>query len=156
MRRLLFSRRFRANDTAVRETLLHVDAALRAASIYPDLRRRTQIALAEACNNIVEHAYGPHEPPKAQMIALEITGDHNGLHVTLRDHGRAMPDGPLPGGALPRLDPTNPQDLPEGGFGWAMLRKMTCALCVTRTDGQNVLCFLLPQRDGDSSDRNDT
>ena len=157
MRRALVSHRFPASNAAVRETLLQIDAALCAADVDADLRTRAQIALAEACNNIVEHAYGPLDPSGAQMIRVDIAGDQDGLHITLRDQGRAMPDGPLPGCRLPPLDPKNPHTLPEGGFGWALLRKMTRALSTTRHDGQNILQFQLPHGDRSGrSGQNDT
>jgi serine/threonine-protein kinase RsbW len=111
------------------------------------LRARTQIALAEACNNIVEHAYQPPRAVEDAMIVLDIAGDPGGLQITLRDKGRAMPDGPLPGRDLPLFDPADPASLPEGGFGWALLREMTRALSISRRNGQNILRFRLLHTD---------
>jgi len=147
LRRRLVNLRFSATEYAVREALLTVDAALAAAGAADDLRTRAQIALAEACNNIVEHAYqAPYDTADA-VIALDIAGDQGGLQITLRDKGRAMPDGPLPGRELPPIDPDDPDSLPEGGFGWALLREMTRALSLSRRNGQNILRFRLLHRD---------
>lgn len=141
--RSLISLYFPAQDTAVRAALLKVDAALQEEGIARDLRDRSQIALAEACNNIVEHAY-PFAATDDPMITLDIAGDRGGLQITLRDRGGPMPDGQLPGNDLPLIDLEDPLSLPEGGFGWPLLRSMTRALSLSRRNGQNILRFRLP------------
>lgn len=143
LRRRLVNLRFAADETAVRAALITVDTILADAGATHDLRTRTQIALAEACNNIVEHAYKPLPDGRDGRITLDISGDAGGLQITLRDRGRAMPEGPLPGRVLPRIDPSNPANLPEGGFGWPLLREMTRALSISRRNGQNILRFRL-------------
>lgn len=147
LHRRLVNLRFQASERAVREALLRVDATLGAAGAAADLRTRTQIALAEACNNIVEHAYAPPHDVPDPIITLDISGDQGGLQITLRDKGRAMPDGPLPGRELPPVNPDDLAGLPEGGFGWALLREMTRALSISRRNGQNILRFRLPHGD---------
>ena len=142
LRRRLVNLRFPATGVAVREALVTIDATLAAAGAVEDLRIRTQIALAEACNNIVEHAYPPDTNPSA-MIRLDISGDAGGLQITLRDWGRAMPDGTLPGKTLPVIDPEHPDTWPEGGFGWPLLRTMARSLSLSRRKGQNILRFRL-------------
>lgn len=146
LRRRLVNLRFSATEQAVREALLKVDAILAAAGAAEDLRTRAQIALAEACNNIVEHAYQPRDSADAGIV-LDIAGDPAGLQITLRDKGCAMPEGPLPGRELPPIDPDDPDSLPEGGFGWALLREMTRALSLSRRNGQNILRFRLMHAD---------
>jgi serine/threonine-protein kinase RsbW len=147
LRRRLVNLRFPATAEAVRDTLLAVDSTLAEAGAAEDLRTRTQIALAEACNNIVEHAYAPPCDIADPAIVLDIAGDRGGLQVTLRDRGRAMPDGPLPSHDLPPMDPDDLFGLPEGGFGWALLRAMTRALSISHRNGQNILRFRLPHED---------
>lgn len=131
----------------MRAALVAVDARLQDRGIDRDLRDRTQIALAEACNNIVEHAYGLEPPGKSAdaTIMLEIAHDADGLRITLRDRGLPMPEGQLPGVEWPTLDPGDPLTLPEGGFGWPLLRDMAEALCLSRRNGQNILRFQLPR-----------
>jgi serine/threonine-protein kinase RsbW len=141
------SLRFAATPTAVRAALLAVDAGLADAGAADDLRMRAQIALAEACNNIVEHAYPATAAVADASIQLDIAGDAGGLQITLRDRGRAMPDGPLPGREVPPLDPGDIAGLPEGGFGWALLRDMARAISLSRRNGQNTLRFRLPNAD---------
>lgn len=140
----IISLRFPARDAEVRGALLKVDAALDRAGIEADLRHRAQIALAEACNNIVEHAYDPASDVSDPAITLDVAVDRGGLQVTLRDRGGPMPDGRLPGPDLPPIDPGDPLGLPEGGFGWPLLRSMTRALSLSRRNNQNILRFRLP------------
>jgi len=147
------SLRFDASETAVRDALLQVDAALAAGGTSQELRTRAQIALAEACNNIVEHAYRPPSDMGDKAIRLDIAGDRAGLQITLRDSGRAMPEGPLPGRELPPLDRDDVQAWPEGGFGWALLRETTRALSLSRHRGQNILRFRLPRADRPENSR---
>lgn len=141
--RALISLHFPAQDASVRDALLRIDATLRAEGVDADLRDRTQIALAEACNNIVEHAY-PYERCDDPAITVDIASDRGGIQITLRDKGGPMPDGRLPGPDLPLLDLDDPLLLPEGGFGWPILRSMTRALSISRRSGQNILRFRLP------------
>lgn len=141
--RNLITVHFPAQDKAVRNALLKVDAALLAAGLVRDMRDRTQIALAEACNNIVKHAY-PFDSVDVPMITLDIAGDRGGVQITLRDRGGPMPDGRLPGPDLPPIDLDDLLALPEGGFGWPLLRRMTCALSLSRHNGHNILRFRLP------------
>jgi serine/threonine-protein kinase RsbW len=147
LRRRLVNLRFAATLCDVRHALLTVDAQLAEAGAPTDLRARAQIALAEACNNIVEHAYQPLPPGTEAVITLDIAGDSAGLQITIRDKGRAMPDGPLPGRDLPHVDPDDPANLPEGGFGWALLRETTRSLSISRQNGQNILRFRLLHAD---------
>lgn len=144
LRRRLVTLRFPATDGHVREALLKVDATLAEAGAPEELRTRAQIVLAEACNNIVEHAYRPPCAGPDAAITLDVAADQGGLQVTLRDKGLPMAEGPLPGRELPPLDPDDVQNLPEGGFGWSLLREMTRALSLSRSNAQNILRFRVP------------
>jgi serine/threonine-protein kinase RsbW len=159
--------RFAATRAEVRGALIAVDRALDAAGFGRELRDRIQIALAEACNNIVEHAYGAADDGAGYggggtagdaMITLDVAADRGGLQVTLRDRGGAMPGGRVPVPDLPAVDPGDPLGLPEGGFGWPLLRGMARALSLSRQNGQNILRFRLPMSetgaDGASGGRN--
>jgi serine/threonine-protein kinase RsbW len=135
---------FPATGAAVRDALIAVDAALTAARIDENLRDRAQIALAEACNNIVEHAYAAGDSGREPMITLDVAADRGGLQVILRDRGGPMPDGRLPGADLPDIDADDPLALPEGGWGWPLLRRTARSLSLSRRNDQNILRFRLP------------
>ena len=99
-----------------------------------------ELVLAELLNNIAEHAYAGL-PPGAVDIQLERLT--KAIKVLLSDHGRSMPDGRLPGGALP--DANVPlEDLPEGGFGWFLIFTLTENLSYIRSGDRNMLRFELP------------
>ncbi len=123
----------RSRPDAVRDTLVDLRAALQRAEhpagSWPDW----EIVLAEALNNVVEHAY--QEAPDG-TISLMLRFDAAELEAELRDDGHPMPDLRLPGGKR-----ATPEDLPEGGFGWFLIRQMTRRLDYARIDGQNVLRF---------------
>ena len=76
-----------------------------------DSRGTVEIVLAEALNNVVEHAYADYPG----RIEIGITPGEGFVFVQLVDAGLPMPEGELPGGRLGKT--TEIQDLPEGGFG---------------------------------------
>lgn len=99
----------------------------------PQAERDTaQTVLAEVLNNIVEHAYAERQGD----IVLELHVDPTGLVCHVTDHGAPMPDECLPSGR-----PPCPQDLPEGGYGWFLIRSLARDLTYRRVDGQNQLSF---------------
>jgi serine/threonine-protein kinase RsbW len=103
-----------------------------------DLRGTAEIVMAEALNNIVEHAYAAHSG--AIEISVDLGAD--GLQCVIADSGAPMPGHSLPQGkphALQDLD-----DLPEGGFGWFLIRSLAQDLQYSRTREQNYLRFRLP------------
>jgi len=108
------------------------------ADLRSDLRARTEIVLAEVLNNVVEHAYadGPGE------IILHLRCVQGGVICRIRDFGRAMPGLALPRGAAIGPDPV---ELPEGGFGWHLIRCLTEDLQYCRRDSRNELSFRLPE-----------
>jgi serine/threonine-protein kinase RsbW len=106
-----------------------------------------EIALAEVLNNIVEHA----EPSDTSgAIRISACGLTYALAVCISDDGRPMPSLCPPAGALQDLS-VPLQDLPEGGFGWALVRALSSRLRYRRRLGRNELsmCFLCRPGDGD-------
>ncbi|MEM8632811.1 MAG: ATP-binding protein [Pseudomonadota bacterium] len=97
------------------------------------------LVLAEALNNIVEHALA--DTPGSQVNVILAFADR-GLSVRLTDTGVPMPQGELPLGRL-RTEFSGIDDLPEGGFGWFLIRDLTHDLAYQREDGRNVLTFRL-------------
>lgn len=94
-----------------------------------------RLCLAEALNNIVEHAYRGVEG-RPIFAAVSIT--HDFYEVLLIDEGRPMPNGRLPDGELD-FDALDLDNLPEGGFGWMLIRSQMDAVDYERRDGCNVL-----------------
>ncbi len=52
-----------------------------------------------------------------------------------------MPDGELPIGRL--TDPKIAKDLPEGGFGWFLIRNLSQDLTYDRDEDKNILGFCI-------------
>ena len=94
-----------------------------------------RLCLAEALNNVVEHAYqgeGGHE------IDVTIGLRKGAFEVIIIDDGRPMPDGAIPDGAID-FDAMEFDELPEGGFGWMLIRNEVDFLGYERRDNRNVL-----------------
>lgn len=105
------------------------------ASLSPDDRGTAEIVLAEVLNNIVEHAYARFPG----TIRLRLTLGPGQLHCCVEDEGLAMPSGEPPSGKA-----VDPQDLPEGGFGWHLIRTLSSGLTYERAGTLNQLRFALP------------
>lgn len=101
------------------------------------LRSTAEIVLAEVLNNIVEHAYAQ----KKGQITLLIDQAAQGLRCEITDSGLPMPGLRLPDGNPPTL--AEIADLPEGGFGWFMIRSLAEELNYIHINGQNRLSFWL-------------
>ncbi|MFD1158680.1 ATP-binding protein [Roseovarius aestuarii] len=99
-----------------------------------------ELVLAEALNNITEHAYAG-EAGGSLNICAEISPV--ALRFTLTDRGQILPGIRLPSGNLPSCD-VPLLDLPEGGFGWFLIRGMTTSVTYEREDGENRLVLTLP------------
>ena len=101
-----------------------------------------ELVLAEVLNNIVEHA---HSSDRIGMIEVRVTLDSLGLLLQVADDGAPMPDGLLPEGKGPEIaDPTCIGALPEGGFGWFLIRDLSQDLNYCRSGSSNILSFRLP------------
>lgn len=107
------------------------------ARLSPDTVMNAEIVLAEVMNNIVEHAYAA----VSGDITVTLRPTDRGLDCILTDCGAAMPGLALPEGAFQPLGDID--DLPEGGFGWFLIRSLVEDLSYQRQDGKNRLSFLL-------------
>ncbi len=95
--------------------------------------------LAEVLNNVVEHAYADY--PGA--IGVRLWRDGTSVAVEVTDRGLPMPGLKLPEGCLP-LSEQPPEcfgDLPEGSYGWYLIRALTDRLAYHRTADGNRLRF---------------
>ncbi|OYW53262.1 MAG: hypothetical protein B7Z31_11990 [Rhodobacterales bacterium 12-65-15] len=127
------------NAFAVREALLAILGGPPVSDLPPDRRGVAELVLAEVLNNVAEHGYGGG----AGDITVTLSRSCAGVSCLVVDQGRAMPDGCLPPGVLPGTDGVALADLPEGGFGWHLIRSLTTKLCYTREAEQNRLSFLI-------------
>ncbi|MEP2530261.1 ATP-binding protein [Shimia sp.] len=96
-----------------------------------------EIVLGEVLNNVVEHALTGR---KDGRIALTCDHSEQCWSVLVRDNGMPMPDHNLPSGIAPEVDLAL-EDLPEGGFGWSMVRMLARNIQYQRSKGWNSLSF---------------
>lgn len=162
-RRPMFHRIFRADAMAVREALIFVHERLQDCTCE-DAIGRLELALAEVLNNICQHGTN-HEAERldgrvhSPLIHLCVVRHVGGIACAITDDGQPLP----PHCLTPRNDavsvPSADQNeailrLPEGGFGWQLIREITASLSYLREGRRNFLAFIVPvndmQKDGQS------
>lgn len=146
--------RFDSRHEAVREALLAVRARLERAMaghsgavpppedhpdppgarhVDPDT---VELVLAEVLTNVVRHACQDRPGHDIDLVLRHRTG---GLLVLIRDDGV-----PMPGGTPPEGRAQAPDDLPEGGFGWGLIRMLTRDIRYRHRHGRNRIGFVIP------------
>ena len=126
----------------VREALTQIRSRLIDLGIGDDTCSTVELVLAEAMNNIAEHAYGSEHPGQLD-ISARISPSL--LRFDLQDYGRPLPDQKLPYGKLP--DNNVPvHDLPEGGFGWFLIRTLAASVQYRHENGKNLLSLSFPRK----------
>lgn len=125
---------------AVREVLDKLLIALRPLALSEDDTGSLKLVMAEALNNIVEHAYpeGTEDGP----IHVHCNPVDDALKMTVLDRGQAMPNKTTPSGAAADVN-VGFDDLPEGGFGWFLIKGLSRDVKYTRVGGENRLTFQL-------------
>ncbi len=94
-----------------------------------------KIVLAEAINNVVEHAYAERAPG---MVRVSVLDSKDYLEVQITDTGHPLPGLKMPDG-IPASVETDASNLPEGGFGWFLIRTLADEVRYDRRNGQNLL-----------------
>lgn len=126
---------FAATQIAARQAIVATIARLPDLGISDSRCGDIEIALAEAINNVVEHACA-NLPDASGCITCLIYGDT--LIVEIYDTGRALPDSRPPTGTGANLAVPVPE-LPEGGFGWSLIHRITANVAYERTGNLNCL-----------------
>lgn len=130
---------FTASPVAVRTSLALMLGMPPLSALTEDDRGTAELVLAEVLNNVAEHAYTDRSGP----VTVTITRTPRGLRCLIVDQGKGMPGGILPTGQLPTDAMDALESLPEGGFGWHLIRSLTSDLSYARIDGCNHLQFEL-------------
>jgi serine/threonine-protein kinase RsbW len=133
--RTRFYRRIDAHPLAVRDSLRELRGSLAPLGLSPDQLATLEMVMAEVLNNIVEHAY---RETIGGVIHMSVVAGRDGVCCHICDSGMPMPDGGLPNGACVGSD-TPLGRLPEGGFGWFMIRALCTDLVYRRIAGRNSL-----------------
>jgi serine/threonine-protein kinase RsbW len=122
---------------AVRDGLDRVVGDPALSDLNDEARGTLWTVLAEVLNNVVEHAYAE----RVGVIGLRLWRYDNSIAVEVLDHGAPMPGLELPAGCLTEL--RSFETLPEGGFGWFLIRSMTDWLIYDRIGDDNRLRFCM-------------
>lgn len=134
----LLESRFSSTYEAVRQVILEASEALRPLGLSNEDLSSVEIVLAEALNNVVEHGY----PDTHGEIYLKLRRHRAGILIQIKDRGRPMPGGRTPAGDHPATS-SRVEHLPEGGYGWFLIRELARDLIYDREDGENILIFRL-------------
>ncbi len=112
---------FCATELEARQAIARASEWLRASGLCQIRADEVEIALAEAINNVVEHAYSGPEMGSIRLLC-SLRATH--LDIRICDTGVPLPQNRLPPGLA--ADVNVPRaDLPEGGFGWFLIRQLT-------------------------------
>lgn len=131
-------KRIPADYRWVRRAIHEVEDELVAGGICSEDIGSIAIVLAEALNNVVEHAF---ETSEGEEITLIIRARRNSLIFEIRDSGRPMPKGRAPIGNHPMSEFNQFDTTPEGGYGWFLIRELVQDLVYDRQNDQNILFF---------------
>lgn len=127
--------------TPVRDALRCVLSALEPLNLNEEEAGRVELVLAEALNNIVEHAF----PGKQGIghIAIACAHHSDGLHLRITDDGERLPDRADAVASQASLN-VNIADLPEGGFGLSLIQDLAKDIQYQRIGSENRLSMRLP------------
>ena len=129
--------KFPSGELEVRNALCALTTRLREMALSADDVGSVELVLGEVLNNIVEHAYGAGGQGEIEILVKRAA---HVLRFRVIDEGGALPQRALPEGRLPAMD--GPLEaMPEGGFGWYLVRNLACDLDYRRADGRNELAF---------------
>lgn len=90
-----------------------------------------QIVVAEALNNIVEHAYSDQA---FGAVSVKLVLTDSDLRIDLVDWGAPFPNHAMPEGPAPA-----PEALSEGGYGWFLIRTLASTTAYGRLANANRL-----------------
>lgn len=131
---------FAATELAVRDVLVNVGAFLQDARIEEAQIGQVEIVLAEALNNVVEHAYVHRDEG---LIELRIKRAQTTIDITILDTGVPVPVHVFAKREGPQVDVAL-DDLPEGGFGWMLIQRISTNLSYQRVGDTNCLRISVP------------
>lgn len=140
--RPVFAKVFPGTQGAVRDVLAKAMRFLRQLGIGQDAAGPIELVLAEVINNIVEHAYLEGHAGTGKLIELHIRFEDGLFHVEILDEGLPMPGGVLPRGQQHDLN-CETSDMPEGGFGWFLIREFSQSLDYERFGNRNRLRLVI-------------
>ncbi len=132
--------RFAATSSDVRSSMILVRKMLAVMDLCDDDIGRVELVLAEALNNVVEHACADRAD---HLVLLDLSHETGRLNCRICDPGTPMPGASPPSGH--KADPSAlREDLPEGGFGWMLIRELADVVKYQRVGDENHLFLSIP------------
>ena len=128
----------KSSPESVRRVLALIKGALLRAGVTEALAHSVEIALAEALNNVVEHAYAGNTEGE---VNLSVDLGDAFITVEIVDSGVPLPDRFLAFRRRVTL-PNRREDMPEGGVGWPILSDLTSQIRYARKGPQNHLVLV--------------
>ena len=134
--KLLLDKTYPADFRWVRRAMQNAVDELRTDGLTEEAIGSVEIVLAEALNNVAEHVYPEDKPGDLRLI---IRRRAKALMFEIRDHGKPMPKGRAPIGNHPMTEFNQHDAMPEGGYGWFLIREIVSDLVYDRHDDENFL-----------------
>ncbi|MDA8586436.1 ATP-binding protein [Rhodobacteraceae bacterium] len=134
--KLVFDKSYPADFRWVRRAIQNATDELRAEGLSEETLGSVEIVLAEALNNVAEHAYPADATGDLRLI---IRRRAKALMFEIRDRGKPMPKGRAPIGNHPMTEFNQHDAMPEGGYGWFLIREIVSDLVYDRHDDENFL-----------------
>lgn len=128
---------FTATEGNVRRGLMALTSALSDLALSDEEHSSIELVMAETLNNIVEHAYANTSDGQ---IELRVARDPKGLAFRVSDRGKPMPGGEPPLGTQV-VAGTPAAEVPEGGFGWFLIRELAYDIAYRRDGCTNIMSF---------------
>jgi anti-sigma regulatory factor (Ser/Thr protein kinase) len=117
------------------EICAFVDQAAQAAGLDDTTSSRCQLAVDEACTNVIEHGYGGEDKGTLEISCDARPGE---LTITVRDRGREFDPTRAPD---PKLDAAV-EDMGIGGLGIYFMRQVMDSIDFQRRNGVNTLVMI--------------
>ena len=105
------------------------------APVSNDQKSSIEIALTEAVNNVVEHAYAA---TKQGQVTVTCSVSEAVVTLSIQDTGPFFDPNAHTVDSAPDLD-VGRHDLPEGGFGWLLIRQLADRMTYARKGKENCL-----------------
>jgi serine/threonine-protein kinase RsbW len=129
----------KATDLQVRDALQRIKQYTTDWKLSEDACINVEIVLAEALNNVVEHAYAGIPDG---IITIDCAFDGEGMSIVISDQGHPVPEAVFMRHHS-RLHAVNTSELPEGGFGWGLIHELTHELKVSRIGKTTLLSLTI-------------